>query len=113
MGQDGGMSRITKGPWAWKTPDESSMTIRNGITEGPLGSIIGSDGVCVCDFGEDTEYYPSNGTPPNNADLRLILAAPDLLEAAIKLVGLPGPEVDPAWQEMRTAITKALPKERR
>jgi hypothetical protein len=32
----------------------------------------------ICDFGFDTQYYPSEGTPPNAADRALIAAAPDL-----------------------------------
>lgn len=37
------------------------------------------------DFGDDTEYYPTQGDPPSPSDAALIAAAPELLEA-LKMV---------------------------
>lgn len=42
-------------------------------------------GEWVCTFGCSTQYYPSEGSPPNDEDARLILAAPAMLNA-LKLI---------------------------
>jgi hypothetical protein len=48
----------------------------------------------VCDFGNNEQYYPTEGVPPNAANSRLIAAAPDLLKqlqmcvTALEMAGL-------------------------
>lgn len=46
-----------------------------------MGGISGPGGASVCSFGDDHQYYPSEGTPPEAADLALMLAAPTMFTA--------------------------------
>lgn len=85
-------------------------------TPGPWG--IDSDGASVCHLGgprticrADT-YVPGPRyrKPLDNADranLRLIAAAPDLLEACRAILSLTTDEPSPAWDLVRAAIRKA------
>ena len=59
-------AKHTPGPWEW-VPGKHSFQ----------GSIEPD----ICDFGDDTTYYPTEGAPPNLANARLIAAAPDLFPA--------------------------------
>ena len=65
----------TPGPWHW------DMGYEHGNAMPMLLSPVGP----VCDFGNDREYYPTAGEAPNEADSRLISAAPELL-AALRLL---------------------------
>jgi len=67
------MSKHTKGPWRW-VPDEELPEDGVAILENLEDKI--------CDFGFSTQYYPGEGTPPNEADRALIAAAPDLYAVA-------------------------------
>ena len=53
----------TPGPWEWHPGHRTTM----GDFQGPRGSI--------CDFGDATQYYPTEGTPPSDADAAFIAAA--------------------------------------
>jgi hypothetical protein len=63
------------GPWKWepKEPD------------GQMPALMSAEGKYVCEFGHDASstggYYPTEGSPPDEADARLIAAAPELLAA--------------------------------
>jgi hypothetical protein len=57
------MTKHTPGPWYW---DEDMPMLKS------------QDGR-VCDFGNNEAYFPTEGVPPNEADSRLIAAAPELL----------------------------------
>lgn len=46
-----------------------------------MGSIVGDGDVRICYFGNGSTYHPNEGSDPNNDNLNLILAAPELLEA--------------------------------
>ena len=94
----------TPGPWTWICTREGDDKSLNSN----VGSIIGSTMSTVCDFGTDEEYYPTEGTPPNKADLALILAAPALFAACkatleARELGLP----KPALELCRAAIALA------
>ena len=60
-------------PWQWVAPK------RDLDFEGPLGRLIDANGKDICDFGDDTQYYPTAGSEPVGPDRRLIVAAPKLL----------------------------------
>jgi hypothetical protein len=62
----------TKGPWRFEDDADDFDD---------MGRFVGADGTIVCSFGDDTTYYPTAGSPPEDADRRLIASAPDLLEA--------------------------------
>jgi hypothetical protein len=62
------------GPWRWVYAD-------GGQIEGPLGRFVDANGEVVCDFGSDTQYYPTAGTEPSDANARLIAAGPEMYEA--------------------------------
>ena len=103
------MSKHTPGPWTYeKSGRESGL-------EGDMPAIFGPDREVICDFGDSTQYYPTEGVPPSEADARLIAAAPDLLQALQELiaeadapVGWSGHNGNTAGFDMaRAAIAKA------
>lgn len=63
------MTEYTPGPWTW-TPYDKKLERLESLN-GPTGE--------VCNFGCDTQYYPSCGEAPCLGDKRLIAAAPDML----------------------------------
>jgi hypothetical protein len=69
------VSANTPGPWSW---DDGGHD-RGSRYEMPR--LIGKDGEEVCNFGDAERYYPTEGSPPNEYDARLIAAAPELLAA--------------------------------
>lgn len=93
----------TAGPWSWQEQDGTDMPI-----------LRGPNGESICDFGSCRQYYPSEGTPPDEADRALIAAAPDLLAALRDVISwVPGAT---AWhtdaplkavENARTVIAKA------
>lgn len=97
----------TPGPWRWKL---------GGHTE-DLPELVGAGGEMVLWLGNDASYYPTAGIEPDEADARLIAAAPDLLEALRRIEMLDrrvyaGTEVEGwNWDEAifaaRDAIIKA------
>lgn len=64
-----------KAPWVWEKSDDSEKLLR----------LLDADGGLVCDFGDSTQYYPTSGIEPNEAECALIAAAPDLLAALTAL----------------------------
>lgn len=72
------MSAHTPGPWPFVLPcnGNGSMSESND-----MGGFRAPDGSFVCHFGDDTQYYPSCGTPPKEEDGRLITAAPAMKNA--------------------------------
>lgn len=94
----------TPGPWHW-----------HEATEGyDVGTIHGPNNESVCWFGDSEQYYPTSGTPPKPADLALILAAPDMYQALVRIIrAYDGPTVDigtaisNSMSAVRAAIAKA------
>lgn len=84
----------TPGPWKWV---EGKGTWRGSIEPD------------VCDFGDDTQYYPTEGEPPNEANAHLIAAAPDLYDALEALLVTKAPDFIPSrlWDDARAALAKA------
>lgn len=76
----------TPGPWIF-VPASVSGAFSSG-DDNDMGGFKSADGEFVCHFGDDTMYYPSAGTPPNEADARLIAAAPKLLAALAGFVAV-------------------------
>lgn len=95
----------TPGPWEFVPPSQREWHERN---EKDLGGIRNSEGEWVCTFGDSTQYYPSEGEPPGEADAHLITTAPDLLEALELLLHDRTPWTVKCAKE---AIAKALGKE--
>jgi hypothetical protein len=114
-------SAHTPGPWSFCTVDYGSMTgAAAGYVRGdkyPFDAIW-SEGVnrpvCVA---QDASSYMASFDFPNEADARLIAAAPDLLacvEAALNMVD--GDGTPPDWDYLRSvlaALTPPLPRRRR
>ena len=65
----------TPGPWTW-------VDIANEWDDGPLARLVDSTGDDVLNFGDNTQYYPTEGLEPTKADARLIAGSPELLKAA-------------------------------
>ena len=64
----------TPGPWTFQEEVKDDM-----------GGFLGPDGDYICEFGDSTHYYPTQGHPPTIDDARLMAAAPDLLGALKEL----------------------------
>ncbi|WP_302111490.1 hypothetical protein [Enterobacter asburiae] len=60
---------------------------------------------------DDGVYFTFDDTTIHRADVRLMEAAPDLLEALQKLVGINGNRSEPEYVQARAAISKALGEE--
>jgi hypothetical protein len=86
----------TPGPWRWVDPPE-------GQDEGPLARLVAADGTEVLNFD------PSCGWPPDDANARLICAAPDLLAACEAIIAGWGHQdgVSRAVELARAAVAKA------
>ena len=65
----------TKGKWIWIQQQGSRLAI--------LQNEYGSE---ICNFGYDTDYYPTEGIEPNKEDSLLISKAPELLESFISAI---------------------------
>jgi len=61
-------STHTPEPWSWVP-----SPLYHGY-EGPLGKVVGGDGSTICDFGNCTQYYQTEGAEPNDADMGRMLA---------------------------------------
>lgn len=73
------MSAHTPTPWTFERPNKDSEDA------GWQGAIKGPGGVEVCSFGDSTQYYPTEGCPPDEVDgefmIRAVNAHDDLLSA--------------------------------
>jgi hypothetical protein len=76
------MSGHTPGPWELVPPKPSSEW--RDESELDLGGFKAGE-EWICTFGDSTNFYPSEGSPPSEANARLIAAAPELLEALEQL----------------------------
>ena len=98
--------KYTPGPWHWDDGDP---------LDNLMPRLVSESGEVVCDFGDCTQYYPTEGTPPDEFNARLIAAAPELLAALQQLlphyrkaVKLYDPNTDdPFTVAARIAIAKA------
>ena len=72
----------TLGPWKWRKPTHYP---EHDKREGYMGGFYAGDHE-VMSFGDNTSYYPTEGTPPNEFDANLIAAAPELLAACVEFI---------------------------
>lgn len=80
----------TKGKWYWFKQDVSNLTddeIYDLEQESgtyslkyELPKLINQNDEVVCYFGNYEQYYPTEGTPPNEYDSLLISKAPEMFE---------------------------------
>lgn len=98
----------TPGPWVFSVDEDDLCD--NGLIKSGSGSI-------VCYFGNCEQYYPTNGVPPDGADMTLILASPDLLSALQQLLEIYDDQSGKVWttsskrralDNARAAVNKAL-----
>ena len=61
----------TKGKWNWISSNGNIN--RLAILENEYGSEI-------CNFGDNSKYYPTEGVEPDDYDKKLIAAAPEMFE---------------------------------
>jgi hypothetical protein len=77
------LERATPGPWRWEDRPKHGKAQVTYHTD--VGGIVAGDAHMVAWFGDSETYYPTDGTPPNEHDLALLLEAvnalPDLLDA--------------------------------
>lgn len=59
----------TKGKWQWNPARGNRLAI-----------LENEYGYEICNFGDDTTYYPTEGTEPDIYDAKLIVKAPEMLE---------------------------------
>lgn len=97
------MSAHTPGPWHF-VPTGSTGRGRDDAAD--KGGFYGPDGEEVCWFGDETTYYPCEGSPPNEVDARLIAAAPCLLAALLGVLRVADRQTD-EFDAARAAIAKA------
>jgi hypothetical protein len=57
-------------PWHWKKNLESEE----------LPVLLDANDEVVCNFGWETQYYPTEGSPPNAANSEMIAAAPEMFQ---------------------------------
>lgn len=73
------MSAHTPTPWTFERQNKDSEDA------GWQGAIKGPGGVEVCSFGDSTQYYPTEGCPPDEGDgeflIRAVNAHDDLVSA--------------------------------
>lgn len=75
----------TPGPWKWvEYPNNLNEKGKYEMDMPQLKNELGEE---VCNFGSSEQYYPTEGSPPGDADAKLIAAAPDLLEALQDILG--------------------------
>lgn len=60
-------------PWKW-VPSEHPYPC-----EGPLGKVVDANGEEVMNFGDNTQYYPTQGSEPSEGDLKFMLRAVNAL----------------------------------
>lgn len=98
----------TTGPWIFSV-DEDDICDK--------GLIKSENGGIVCSFGNMEQYYPTNGVPPDGADMALILASPNLLSALKQLLEIYDDHSGKVWtrsskrralDNARAAVNKAL-----
>lgn len=89
----------TKGKWVWL----QSQRNRLAILENEYGSEI-------CNFGDDTCYYPTEGVEPNEYDKQLIACAPEMLQMLDELIYAFDKENLNGYQEERIEEAKQLIK---
>ena len=89
----------TPGPWVWATSNSWSRLMRVG----------GKDGGILCPVVHQYDAHPDLSIP-NEADARLIAAAPEMLEAlkeAVEVFQIEVPFGSRTIAQMRAAIAKA------
>lgn len=82
----------TPGPWVFKTS-------LNEDFESDVGGFVGKNNKTVCWFGDDEQYYPTAGCIPEQEDINLIEAAPDLLKALQQSLKI--------WENLKLDVSEA------
>jgi hypothetical protein len=71
-------AKHTPAPWNWNWQPS------NDVEDMP--ELRGGNNEIIMDFGNCAQYYPTEGSAPNEANAKLIAAAPELLEALVAMV---------------------------
>jgi len=107
------MTQHTKGPWEinWYECTMDQSDVKHAKSKGNLNAKVGdvlwrsprSIGPC----GSEHSHWGGDLLTVEEADARLIAAAPDLLEALQHLMAAHGEQLDYAFQQAQDAIAKA------
>lgn len=98
-------AKFTKGPWEWK----GAEACEDGYIDDCEMPKLKSGNALVMNFGNCEQYYPTEGTPPNEHDAHLIAAAPEMYEMLQSLLDAQGTIHHPTT---RVTINRLLSKAR-
>tara|TARA_R110000751_G_scaffold76357_5_gene153931 strand:- start:249 stop:506 length:258 start_codon:yes stop_codon:yes gene_type:complete len=77
------LAECTQGDWQWARRDTTKRLISSELMKLHNGM-----GVEICDFGNDEQYYPTEGAEPTDADALIIANATKWLRYMLEYSGL-------------------------
>ena len=107
------MSKHTPGPWEinWYECKMDKGDVEHAKSKGNLnakvGDVLWRSPVSIGPCGSENSHWGGDLLTVEEADARLIAAAPDLLEALQYLIVAHGEQLDHAFQMAQNAIAKA------
>lgn len=72
------LTKLSAAPWTWHWPE------RFDDYEGPMASLFDGSGEIVCNFGDSTLYYPTQGSEPSPTDAEFIALARNAFDVMMR-----------------------------